>query len=74
MGKERYRCAIRGHKLKAQVVRVLDVLVIGPAMMRAGWLLKERAIGPVMMVMGAGTVVYNLKNYLERRNETKLKT
>ena len=58
--------------IKAQSVRMADVLVFGPLMIYAGlgratpqWL----RVG--MVIIGAGTVIYNLANYLTiEREET----
>jgi hypothetical protein len=55
--------------MKTQTIRVADVLVIGPLMVWAG--LKLRAEHPVagsaLALMGAGTVVYNGRNWLKHR-------
>jgi len=56
--------------IKAQSVRMADVLVFGPLMIYAGlgratpmWL----RVG--MVIIGAGTVLYNLANYLTIERE-----
>lgn len=56
--------------IKAQGVRMADVLVFGPLMIYAGlgkatpaWL----KVG--MVIIGAGTVIYNLANYLTIEKE-----
>ena len=53
--------------MKGQAVRVLDVVVLGPVLM---WLASQRRPLPpgeraTLWVIGAGTVLYNLSNYLE---------
>ena len=57
--------------IKAQSVRMADVLVFGPLMLYAGmgkatpmWLRAG------MVIIGAGTIIYNLVNYLTIEKET----
>ena len=54
---------------KAQPIRVLDVVAIGPAMVWGGSLLvKSRpALGWFLVLSGVGTVAYNLANYQKIR-------
>ena len=57
--------------IKAQTVRMADVMVFGPLMLYAGlgrqtptWL----KLG--MVIIGAGTIIYNLANYFQIEKET----
>jgi len=52
--------------VKAQGVRVLDVVVIGPVMIAGGWALAGRrpVLGPLLVAMGFGTIVYNARNWV----------
>lgn len=52
--------------MKSQTIRLLDVLVIGPVMIRSGWHLRNRPIGGILTLFGIATIVYNLSNYLEK--------
>jgi hypothetical protein len=49
--------------VKAQPIRLLDVFVLGPMMLWAGYLLRSRPIGPIMTVTGICTIGYNWENY-----------
>ena len=48
----------------AQMIRIFDVLVIGPAMLYAASEVKNPALGAVLAISGAGTVLYNARNWL----------
>jgi len=58
--------------MKAQTVRLLDVFVIGPVMIWAGWKLTEQypARGQFLAVSGAATIFYNGYNYLQVERRT----
>lgn len=51
---------------KAQGIRVLDVVVIGPLMMWGGWRLRQDTpvAGAALAFFGLTTVLYNARNYL----------
>ena len=53
--------------MKAQSVRLFDVAILGPAMVYAGYKLRERPktkdLGNFIAVAGIGTVLYNWHNY-----------
>ena len=51
---------------KTQAIRMVDVLLIGPVMMRAAWELRASSptIAVLLGVSGAATVIYNWRNYL----------
>lgn len=51
--------------MKGQSVRLFDVLIFGPVMVRAGWHLRNRPIGAFIAFSGVATIIYNLYNYLE---------
>lgn len=53
--------------MKTQQIRLLDVFVLGPLMIRAGWLEKDRLIGRIMLFAGGATIAYNYQNYLEEQ-------
>lgn len=62
----------KGSAMKAQSVRLLDVLLIGPAMVAAGLALSRRheMEGAALAAMGALTVLYNGRNYVDRRRQS----
>ena len=53
---------------KTQGIRLVDVIVIGPAMMAAAWQLRgsSPALAMLLGVSGLGTVLYNWANLLEQ--------
>lgn len=53
---------------KTQGIRLLDVIVIGPAMMGAAWELRASspALAMLLGITGLGTVLYNWANLLEQ--------
>ena len=59
--------------MKAQAVRVADVLVIGPAMIAGGSVVYKhaysdgagRALGAFLIFAGVGTMIYNGNNWLK---------
>ena len=57
--------------MKAQEVRALDVFVIGPAIIAGGSIISKqaperRALGFVLIAIGAATIIYNGNNWLTR--------
>lgn len=52
--------------MKTQTIRIIDVFIIGPVMMKAGYHLRNRPIGSVLAVFGLSTIIYNLYNYLQK--------
>ena len=52
--------------VKSQWVRIADVIFWGPLVIYSGYLLWTTNIwlAMVLIVLGAGTIAYNLKNYL----------
>lgn len=59
------------HDLKAQPIRLLDVLLVGPLMMYGGGKLAERQrlAGSTLAFLGFLTIVYNGNNWLRVRGE-----
>jgi hypothetical protein len=55
--------------MKTQTIRLLDVFFIGPLMMWGGaTLAKQHPVrGAALALLGAATVAYNGKNYLQVR-------
>ena len=51
---------------KAQIIRIVDVMVLGPAMLYAGLgkTLPE-GLKTLMVLTGIGTIIYNGYNYFE---------
>jgi hypothetical protein len=49
---------------KADLIRLLDVVAIGPAIIYAGLSLRgrDRELGAFLVVTGIGTITYNLRN------------
>jgi len=58
--------------MKAQNIRLLDVFVLGPFMIWAGYELgkKKEFAGIVLSASGIATIVYNWNNYKAINNET----
>lgn len=58
---------IRDFGMKGQIVRFLDVILIGPIMMLGGVRLRKEDdfLGIALIGLGAATIGYNLKNYYE---------
>ncbi len=55
--------------MKTQTIRILDVFVFGPVIVYAGTRRKLPAwLRASLIVIGAGTVVYNGYNYLKNRD------
>jgi hypothetical protein len=50
---------------KGQMIRLLDVFVIGPLMIWAGYRLRDENLGILLMAAGAGTILLNYTNYVE---------
>lgn len=51
---------------RSQPIRIFDVLVLGPAMIYAAYVLKgDKRLKSFILVGGIGTIVYNFKNYLK---------
>jgi uncharacterized membrane protein YidH (DUF202 family) len=50
---------------KSQAIRVLDVIVIAPALVYAGTLLvpKKPALGAFLVITGFATAAYNYSNW-----------
>jgi len=54
--------------MKPQSVRLIDVFLLGPFMIWAGYELRKRkspSAGYVLAMSGLGTVLYNAQNYLD---------
>ena len=51
--------------MKPQIVRIADVVAIGPLMVWGGMKLRARypVAGPLLALLGVGTVLYNARNY-----------
>lgn len=66
---------VPGHMAKGQLIRLADVVAIGPLMFWFGYTSKRppKALRAAMMVFGIGTVLYNGKNYLAVKQEMKAK-
>lgn len=49
--------------MKTQNVRLIDVFVLGPFMIWAGYQLKNDLAKAAMIAAGAATIAYNWQNY-----------
>jgi len=54
---------------KSQLVRLLDVFVFGPLMMRAAVSQKSPYFRMALTVIGLGTIIFNGTNYLINEKE-----
>jgi hypothetical protein len=52
---------------KSQIIRLVDVLFLGPFMIYAGTKLPSKTLKITMVIAGALTVTYNLNNYLKNK-------
>lgn len=62
--------------MKPQIIRLLDVVAIGPLMVFGGYKLskisKYHALGYILISFGVSTIGYNLRNYLlEQKQPTE---
>jgi hypothetical protein len=59
---------------KSQFVRLVDVFIIGPVCMYAGWITKSSHTGTSIMltIIGAATISYNLKNWIHHAQYSKV--
>jgi hypothetical protein len=53
--------------MKTQEIRLIDVFVLGPLMIRSGWLNRDKSpvTSYLMMFAGGATMAFNWKNYKE---------
>lgn len=51
--------------MKGQTIRLLDVFVVAPVLISAGWHIREKPLGAIVAATGFLTFVYNLENYLK---------
>ena len=59
-----FTCVDNQSEKEAQLIRILDVLVIGPAMLYAASEVKNPILGAVLAISGAATAYYNGRNWL----------
>ena len=52
---------------KSQLVRVIDVLFIGPVIIYAATQIKNNWLKIILLIIGIGTIIYNAKNYIETK-------
>jgi hypothetical protein len=53
--------------MKGDVIRVLDIILVGPVMIAAGHELRKKPLGGILAALGLGTIAYNFIN-LSRNN------
>lgn len=61
-------------EVKAQPVRVFDVLILGPVMVLAAAQVKNPLYRAVLALGGVGTIVYNAANYAKIRRRRAVQT
>ena len=65
--------AKRNNVGKTQDIRLLDIFVLGPAIMYAGLAKKPPVILSIFMVLtGIGTIAYNSYNYFRQQRRREL--
>jgi uncharacterized membrane protein len=60
---------------KTQMVRIIDVVILGPVMIVAGGIVMQReragpgarVLGAVLVLFGAATIAYNARNFAHER-------
>jgi len=52
-------------KDKHQLVRLLDIFFYGPALLYLAWRTPSKPISYFLIMLGAPTITYNLRNYLQ---------
>lgn len=59
--------------MKAQSIRLMDVFLLGPFMIWFGFVAQSISTIPkiIMIISGAGTIIYNGRNYLLKRKKKK---
>ena len=57
------------NEVKAQIVRVMDVIFLGPMMIIASVMVKDPYVKTTLAIGGVGTMAYNSANYatIERK-------
>lgn len=57
---------------KTQAIRLfVDVLTLGPFLIYIGASRKvSKSAGAILIVSGVGTILYNLRNYIEQRKRS----
>ncbi len=60
--------------MKAQPIRVIDVVLLGPLMIWGGMQAtkKNPLLGAALAVGGLSTITYNAGNYLRLKNERRI--
>jgi len=53
---------------KSQLVRIIDVTLLGPYMVYAGTKLPTKIMQTTMIMAGILTITYNLNNYLKNKS------
>ena len=55
--------------MKPQLIRILDVIAIGPIMIWSGYKLQKKYIdvGDALILLGLATVGYNYLNYIKQQ-------
>ncbi len=55
--------------IKSQFIRLLDVVVWGPLVIWAGYLVKDpKWVKWLLVSIGSATIAYNLKNFIHHTN------
>ncbi len=61
------KLAAQGRKLSSQAsqpIRLIDIFLMGPFIIWAGYTMKDPILRVVLIVMGIGTILFNAHNYL----------
>lgn len=76
MGTTRGSFGFVGDQVKAQGIRILDVVLIGPLMIYGGSLIPKRyeltRLG--LQMFGVSTMVYNAQNYLKVKQKLETRS
>lgn len=57
--------------VKAQPVRVMDVFILGPAMVLSSACITNPLLRAVILIGGMGTIAYNAVNYAKVRRRIR---
>lgn len=58
------RQAPTGSAQGGQPIRLIDIFLMGPFLIWAGYNMEDRALKAIVMAAGVGTIIFNANNYI----------